>query len=571
MSVAPRRPHPSLFRATAIVICSLVLAMPSHAAVASWTGAGTVQSPTGGAFSDPANWQGDTIPVFNSNTELVFQFSGEPIVVTNDLGTLQLASLSMGCGGTVGADPLGGSRLIGGTLAFAGPFASELTITGSGQNVYIGSNLSLGTDLTLSRTSPAAGKITFIGAGSVDGGNIDLGSRDLRITRPQPSNASDVNRVFIGASGSTTKGVVQGTGRIALDDSFYSPSPFDQGPLTLHLASLNTYSGGTVVREGQLAIAGETTLSNGVVVSGPVGTGPVEMRGGVLRSGPTKRTIYNTVEVHRSFSLGQSGFQGITVAGKLELDGINTITVAANMTGSVEVSGPITEASPGSGILWDLQSDLTLTSVATYTGFTVVGGRTLNLHAPGSLGVSPLRLTTAATLAGDGQTGAIQAESLTTISPGKGIGVLHTVGNVTLVASRVSFELNTVQPGLGYDQWEIQGGLSLEEVDLRLIFGNALFAPADTFFLILNDGSDPVSGEFTRLNGSTANLSQGAQFTAGNRLFEISYSAAPGDAFYDGGNDVAIRVVPEPATISALLCGLLPIATRRARRKQIPA
>jgi subtilase-type serine protease len=358
---------------------------------------------------------------------------------------------------------------------------------------------------------------------------------------------------------------VQGTGKIVIEDPSYVPMSNDNGPLTLHLSSRSTYSGGTEVKQGALAIAGETFLSNGVVESGPFGTGPVRMHAGVLRSGQGKRTLFNTVEVNGSFQLGYSNFNGIAVAGNIQLNGSHTITVAANTSGSVEVSGPISESTAGVGLTWNLQGDLELTSIANYTGPTVVKGAGLHLNAPGSLGASPLVLTSGAKLFGDGTTASILAETNTTISPGEGIGTLRTFGDARLESnSHLRFEIDSNQGGIGYDQWNLQGTVALIDADLQLL-GAFQIHPADTFFLVLNDGNEPVSGTFTRLNGTVTNLAQGAVFVAASELFEISYTAEEGVGFTGSGNDIAIRAVPEPSTLTLLLLSLSTLTRHRKR------
>jgi hypothetical protein len=281
------------------------------------------------------------------------------------------------------------------------------------------------------------------------------------------------------------------------------------------------------------------------------------------------------VEVNGSFNLGSPGLQGISVAGDIQLNGTYTIGVAASTDEPVEVSGLISESIPGSGLTWDLRADLQLSSISSYTGPTVVKGFGLHLNAPGSLVSTPLRITAGAKLFGTGKTGHLVAESGTVVSPGEGIGVLHTQGNAALQSgSRLSLEINSALPAVGYDQWGIEGQLSLDNVDLHLIFGAFQLRGGDTFFLVVNDGNDPVSGVFTKLNGSARSLNEGAQFfaSAGQSflgLMELSYTAEQGVGFRGTGNDIAIRVVPEPSISFTLLSGLASIAACRRRPRGI--
>src|SRR6202044_3450652 len=87
------------------------------------------------------------------------------------------------------------------------------------------------------------------------------------------------------------------------------------------------------------------------------------------------------------------------------------------------------------------------------------------------------------------------------------------------------------------------------------------FVPAigDTFTIINNQGTDPISGTFF-------GLPQGATFTADDSLgnpenLQISYTGGT-------GNDVTLSViaVPEPVSFGLLAVGSLALLRRRAKR-----
>lgn len=107
----------------------------------------------------------------------------------------------------------------------------------------------------------------------------------------------------------------------------------------------------------------------------------------------------------------------------------------------------------------------------------------------------------------------------------------------------MDFTVDGVSPQTDHDQIRVGGNISLDG-NLNLdIFGT--FAEDSEIVLILNDGSDPILGEF---NG----LPEGAKIPIGNGLaFQISYQANG-----DGGavaNDFGARVVPESTGVDLQL------------------
>jgi hypothetical protein len=101
-------------------------------------------------------------------------------------------------------------------------------------------------------------------------------------------------------------------------------------------------------------------------------------------------------------------------------------------------------------------------------------------------------------------------------------------GNYSLVSGDLLIELDGLVAGTEFDQLLVMGNVSLAG-DLTLDLG---FAPTlgDMFTIIDNQGVNAVSGTFT----------QGSSISAGGVSFGIDYGG--GD-----GNDVVLRVVPEPA------------------------
>lgn len=217
--------------------------------------------------------------------------------------------------------------------------------------------------------------------------------------------------------------------------------------------------------------------------------------------------------------------------------------------------------------------DLTVSAANTYAGATIVhGGR---LFVNGNSQSSFLhKVMPGATLTGNGTVGKVLVDAGGKLAPGakNGATSILAAGDVqfTDATSIFSVQLGGPTAGgngngiddvltetIGYDQLNVTGTLTLNGADLEATFFNGYSAGiSDIFFLIINDGLDPVVGQFA----------DGNQVTIGSQTFNISYTANSAGASFTGGNDVALQLVPEPS--SALLLGLGGLLVGRRRRRQ---
>lgn len=130
-------------------------------------------------------------------------------------------------------------------------------------------------------------------------------------------------------------------------------------------------------------------------------------------------------------------------------------------------------------------------------------------------------------------------------------GQFHVTGDLTLdVGGLMDFTVDGASPQTDHDQIRVGGAVALDG-DLNLdVFGS--FTEGTEIALILNDGTDPILGEF---NG----LPEGAKIPIGNGLaFQISYEANA-----DGGavaNDFGATVVPESSGVDLRLTAASPVA-----------
>jgi autotransporter-associated beta strand protein len=205
---------------------------------------------------------------------------------------------------------------------------------------------------------------------------------------------------------------------------------------------------------------------------------------------------------------------------------------------------------------------LELAAANSYLGATIVHEGTLLVNAPGSIAQSFVTdVHNGATLAGNGTIGALRIAPGGRLAPGSNIsntGVL-TTGDVTLdgAGAQFSVEIGGVTAGALFDQIVVTGSISLNGADLTGSLINGFNpTPNDLFFLMLNDGADPVSGTFA----------QGSLITISNAPFEIFYTGNSATNSTTGGNDVGVRLIPEPSPSLFLGTGLLlRLASRRRR------
>ena len=198
-----------------------------------------------------------------------------------------------------------------------------------------------------------------------------------------------------------------------------------------------------------------------------------------------------------------------------------TITLSSTLGGgsAAQVSGGLTKSGPGT---------LILNSSHSYVGATAITGGQLQVN--GSLtGTGALSVSSGATLSGSGTiSGAASVASGGILAPGPGAPGRLQIANMTLTAgATLAAEISGATVATQYDQLDVTGSIALGGATLSL---SGAFVPGggQSFVLVDNDGSDPVSGTFAGLpNGGTV-VFNGVTLT-------INY--AGGD-----GNDVVLTV-----------------------------
>ena len=293
------------------------------------------------------------------------------------------------------------------TLNGADNYTGTTTINGVGTNnptVAIG-NISAFGNGAVTLTSGSLG--TNIAASNNTGNNAQ--SSFFALANPVNFNNSvftfqnSTNRIFL--TGPIT---LSGNNQITADANAFGATVFSgvvsgSGSLNLVGGALvmqnpnSTYSGGTNLGGGNLIVtASDTVNSNNTTISGPLGTGAVNLTGGIFQAAATNvpDLTVNAITLHNAITLNnantivaggaptKSGAGGnITLAGPVTINGAtNTVAVTAgfNFTISGAISGTGALAKTNVGALL-LSGNNTFTGGVTVTAGAGVLGNVGNL------------------------------------------------------------------------------------------------------------------------------------------------------------------------------------------------
>jgi autotransporter-associated beta strand protein len=297
----------------------------------------------------------------------------------------------------------------------------------------------------------------------------------------------------------------------------------------------NTYAGITTVSAGTLE-AGRVNLTS-VPADVVVGDDSSSSTTAILRTDREQQFSRTaSLNVRRSGLFDVFPFPSVPVPnptlrtvvgnGKVNLGTGTSLTVSNDVSCAFlgVISGPGAFNKTGAALMQ-------LTGNNTYTGNTTISGGTLQVD--GSQPQSAVQISGGARLQGLGTVGNISLSgSSSAVAPGDGPGMLtcsNFNANGSGGGSSLEIQLNCSNPGTDYDQLNVHGSVTFgNRVNLNasLNFSSWL---SNTFTIINNDGTDPVTGT---LNG----LAQNATLTIGSEQFRISYTG--GD-----GNDVVLTQI----------------------------
>lgn len=309
-------------------------------------------------------------------------------------GNQAIGSLS----GTSGAVNLGGNTL---TLGGVGNTSFGGTIGGAGGLVKDGTGVQ-----TLSGANTFSGGVVLNAGGLIVGNNSALGTGTLTVggnATLDSSSAITLNNninlnaglTAVGSNDLTLNGVLSGTGSLTKD-----------GSATLTLNGTNTYTGGTFINAGTLALGAGASLTS---------------------SGTVNLAVGATLDL--SAGNGTQTFGTLTGGGTVDM-GANTLAVGGATNGvfggSIAGTGGLVKQGTGTE---------TLSGSNTFTGETVVNAGTLAIGAGGSLSSSTVvNLAAAGTgfdisAGGNQSIGALNGVVGSSVSLGASTLTLNGVGN----------------------------------------------------------------------------------------------------------------------------------------------
>ena len=282
-----------------------------------------------------------------------------------------------------------------------------------------------------------------------------------------------------------------------------------------------------------------------------------------------------------TFNTSATGTYGLY----LGLNNTGTITVAS-ANASLVLNTALTNYGTAGGITKAGAGSLTLSNSNGYTGGTTVNAGTLIVAGTtssglglgyGGTGSGTVTVNSGGTLAGTGTVyGATTVNGGGTLAPGTSsspTGILA-VGNSAVTSGltlngtlRINLLGGGTTAGVNNSELQVAGTVQLGVTSSQLAVNTlnaAGLARGQKFFLVLNDGVDPVVGTFQNLaQGATVRDNLGDSFT-------ISYlDNGDGGTL---GNDVSLTVtgvVPEPSTWALLGLGAAAtgVAVQRRRRR----
>jgi autotransporter-associated beta strand protein len=301
--------------------------------------------------------------------------------------------------------------------------------------------------------------------------------------------------------------------------------PYGSGART---PGTNTYSGGTQIDGGVLALESAGSL-------GPSGT--ISFGGGTLRFSAS-----NTSDYSNRFSTAASQTISIDTNGQ-------SVTFASALTSS---GGTLAKSGAG---------NLILSGASTYTGATSLSAGRLSVN--GSLGNTAVAVS-GGELGGSGSIGGtVSVASGGTLAPGNSIESLAAGATTFAAGSTFAYEVDSSAPlASAADLLVVTGNLDLDAGDGTLLTFTDLSGSPTSFgtttFALINYTGTWNGGLFT-YGGSV--LADDSQFTVGSQDWVIDYNASTGGSNfttdYAAGSFVTVTAaVPEPTAITLLGIGV---------------
>lgn len=397
----------------------------------------------------------------------------------------------------------------------------------SGSNSYNG-NISLSAGSRIAASNTAGNSLTI-------NGNVSLGSSGLTILAGSSSAFAGGNITVTGSLG--------GSGNIVKSNS--------TGELAL--TGNNTGFSGTVTNQGgMIAVGSNTALGTGTLVLSPSASGGTS---GIQSTDGTTRTLANALGTFAGsnaiYAFGATSGPG---TGNLVFSNVATASLGSSAARTFQVNNTTTFAGGfsggGSSITKTGSGTMVMNGVSTYTGTTGVNVGTLLVNGQLSAS-SAVTVATGATLGGSGTvSGATVLNGL--LNPGQsGVADELTFGS--------TFNISGITTGIGALQFDL--GSASDQVILTsgvLTIGSGLLEWDDFSFTALSGFGEGTYTLFATTQTISGSL--GTTLTGTINGMDATISLA------DGGTDIILTVVPEPAAVLMTGAGLFCLLIGRRRR-----
>lgn len=536
----------------------------SGAASVTQNGTGTVVMNMANTYTGTTTVNAGTFKLGNASA--LGATSGVTIAsgATLDLNALTIGNLTLAGAGALGNSSTASKAYVTHLTLFGDATVSN---TSSQKAILLGSTTGQNGSVTLggfTLTKNGTGTLILNGINLTGAGNITINGGTVQIMDDYGANQQPTT--------------IAGTGNITVNSGAslltprWSPTLSMTMPIVLNGGTLGSNwpgpNGATIASAIRLTASSSLNFNGGygnVTLSGVISGGASSVLTVNGDSGTRTFTGMNTYTGNTTLSAGTLTIAGAgslgagLYAGAISLTSGTTFnhasTAAQTLSGAVSGAGALTQS--GTGLL-------TLSGTNTYSGATTVSAGTLVVS--GSISGSTTTVKSNAAVAGTGTLGVVSVQSGGTLHPGAvaASGLLSS-GNFSLLSGgHLTLEIGGVT-GTGtsstlYSELSVTGTVSLAGDAQITLFNGYTPSIGDTFYIILNDGSDAISGTFSN--------DVGGFITSGGIQYKVNYQAN-GDG---GSNDVSLTVstasvVPEPSAVASLMGGLGLLANFRRRRK----
>jgi outer membrane autotransporter protein len=356
------------------------------------------------------------------------------------------------------------------------------TLTLTGNNAYTGQLQILAGTLTLTGDNQPSITPTPISSGATlqIGNGGGTGSLTGNVTN---SGLFIVNR----SNAYTFDGVISGAGSFV-----------QMGPGTTTLTATNTYSGGTTINAGTLAVSADANLGNT--------SGGLSFGGGTLQ-----------------YLAGFTSNRGVTLnagGGTFDTNGKD-----ATLSGTIGGTGGLAKIGVGT---------LTLSGASTYSGATAVNAGTLMVS--GSIANSAVTVNSGATLAGTGTVGATTINGGGTFAPGP----VGTPGTMT-VQGNLAFQsgalyLVQVNPSTASSANAVVGGTATLAGTVQAVFASGSYAARTYTILSAAGGLGGTTFNTLTTSNLPAGFTPSLSYTATNVILNLTATLSPGGGPGAGAN-----------------------------------